>query len=174
MVAGFASESVPRQRKWDSLGPAVKWLLCFVLSLPGYLRAADQPRLAVPSYVSPTAKEWNVWASLGSQTLGIMIINLNNGDDTRYDAAIAAAVKGTQESGILVLAYVYTRYSQRDPAEIRAKIDGVFESTMSTASFWTRRPPIVRHWENMPRRISHITRPSPITSAPSLGSTMSS
>jgi hypothetical protein len=104
------------------------WLLCFVFFLPGYLQAGDQPRLAVPSYVSPTAKEWNAWASLGPQTLGIMIINLNNGDDTRYDRAIAAVVKGTQESGILVLAYVYTRYAQRDPAEIRTKIDGVFES----------------------------------------------
>ena len=104
------------------------WLLCLVFFLPFCLRAADQPRLAVPSYVSPTAKEWNAWASLGSQALGIMMINLNNGDDTRYDAAIAAAVKGTQESGIRILAYVYTRYSQRDPAEIRAKIDGVFES----------------------------------------------
>src|ERR1039457_3036239 len=82
------------------------WLLCLVFFLAFCLRAADQPRLAVPSYVSPTAKEWNAWASLGSQALGIMMINLNNGDDTRYDAAIAAAVKGTQESGIRILAYV--------------------------------------------------------------------
>jgi Spherulation-specific family 4 len=103
-------------------------LLCLLFFLYCDVQASNQPRLAVPSYVSPTAKEWNAWASLGSQRLGLMILNLNNGDDARYDAALAAAVKSTQDSGILVLGYIYTGYAKRDPAEIRAKIDGVFKS----------------------------------------------
>ena len=104
------------------------WLLGFVFFFPNCLQAGDQPRLAVPSYVSPTSKEWNSWSSLGPKTVGLMVLNLNNGDDTRYDAAVAAAVKSTQESGILVLGYIYTHYADRNPAEVRAKIQGVFAS----------------------------------------------
>jgi len=99
-----------------------------MLSLLSYSQQEYQRRLAIPSYVSPTAKEWNTWQSLGPQALGMMILNLNNGDDTRLDAVVAAAMKRTQESGIPVLAYVHTGYAQRDPAEIRAIIDADFES----------------------------------------------
>jgi len=88
-------------------------------------RAQNTHRLAIPSYAYPSTKEWKTWESLGSQTVGIMVLNLNNGDDTRLDESVATSVKHTQESGILVLGYIHTGYAQRDPAEVRAKIDAV-------------------------------------------------
>ena len=103
-------------------------LLCLVFSLPCYPQSQSPRRLAIPSYVQPTSEEWNKWRSLGSQVLGIMILNLNNGDDTLLNPSAAEAVKRTQESGILVLGYIHTGYAQRDPAEIRAKIDSVIEN----------------------------------------------
>jgi len=101
---------------------------CFLFSLLCYPQSTPQPRLAVPSYTSPTAPEWNRWESLGPRIVGLMILNLNNGDDTRRNPDIVAAVKRTQRSDILVLGYIHTGYGKRNPAEIRPKIDGVMES----------------------------------------------
>jgi len=57
-----------------------------------------------------------------------MILNRNNGDDTQIDPVSLASVKKAQASGILVLGYIHTGYAQRDPNEVRAKIDGVYAS----------------------------------------------
>ncbi len=108
-----------------------KWLP-FLVFLAGvcphcsYPQAASHRRLAIPSYVSPTSAEWNRWASPGSQAVGIMILNRNNGDDVSVDSATAAAIRKTRNSGILVLGYIHTGYAHRDLAEIRARIDGVY------------------------------------------------
>ena len=103
-------------------------LLWVLLSLSSGAQSQSPRRLAIPSYASPTSAEWNTWQSMGSKAVGIMVLNLNNGDDTALNAAVAAAVKHTQDSGILVLGYIHTGYAQRDPVEVRAKIDGVVEN----------------------------------------------
>jgi hypothetical protein len=102
--------------------------LCAVASLFGHAQAGTQSRLAIPSYVSPISPEWGKWEALGPHIAGIMILNRNNGDDTRAEPAWAAAVKRTQASGIVVLGYIRTGYAHRNPDDIRAKIDGVYSS----------------------------------------------
>jgi Spherulation-specific family 4 len=87
---------------------------------------AAAPKLAIPSYADPTSAGWNQWQSLGSDIVGIMVLNRNNGDDVSVDPAWVVAVRKTQGLGILVLGYVHTGYGHRDPKEIRSKIDGVY------------------------------------------------
>jgi len=41
-----------------------------------------QSRIAIPSCQDPGSPQWNEWQALGSSSVGIMIVNLNNGDDT--------------------------------------------------------------------------------------------
>ena len=40
-----------------------------------------QARLGVPSYAQPGLQDWNTWRAVGPASLGLMIVNLNNGDD---------------------------------------------------------------------------------------------
>ena len=46
--------------------------------------AAGQTRLGVPSYQDPGSSQWTAWAAPGAKAIGIMIVNLDNGDDEGY------------------------------------------------------------------------------------------
>lgn len=99
-----------------------------------------QSRLAAPSYQDPGSQEWNAWAAPGRQSVGIMIVNENNGDDTSYQPAIAAAIRAARASGIFVVGYVYTGYGQRDPAVVRDRVDAVFRNYLVDGIFFDEAP----------------------------------
>ncbi|MDB6008383.1 MAG: hypothetical protein JWL65_633 [Gammaproteobacteria bacterium] len=117
------------------------WRAClvfqvFLLCGPGWA----QSRLAVPSYQDPGSPEWNAWAAPGRQSVGIMIVNENNGDDTSYQPAIAAAIRSARASGIFVVGYVYTGYGQREPAEVRDRVDAVYRNYLVDGIFFDEAP----------------------------------
>ena len=99
-----------------------------------------QSRLAIPSYQNPGSAEWNAWAAPGRQSVGIMIVNENNGDDTKYRPAIAAAIQSARASGIFVVGYVYTGYGQRDPAVVRNRVDAVYKNYQVDGIFFDEVP----------------------------------
>src|ERR1700722_10143513 len=109
----------------------MKTILCSVLALQFSLLCGSawaQSRLAVPSYQDPGSPEWNAWAAPGRQSVGIMIVNENNGDDTSDHPAIAAAMRSARASVIFVVGYVYTGYGQRAPAVVRDRVDAVYRN----------------------------------------------
>ena len=55
--------------------------------------AQSQTRLAVPSYQNPGTSTWNGWAAQGPGGVGLMIVNLKNGDDTSYKSSIDTAIQ---------------------------------------------------------------------------------
>jgi hypothetical protein len=69
-----------------------------------------QSRIAIPSYQDPGGAQWNGWQALGSSSVGIMIVNLNNGDDITYSPSVDQAIRNTRKKGIFVVGYVYTGY----------------------------------------------------------------
>jgi hypothetical protein len=85
----------------------------------GGIPSPAQSRIAIPSYQDPGSAQWNAWQALGSSSVGIMIVNLNNGDDTTYYPSVDQAIRNTRKKGIFVVGYVYTGYGQRDPAVVR-------------------------------------------------------
>lgn len=123
----------PRKSLWRAS------LLLVLLSHIGGLSWA-QSRIAVPSYQDPGSGQWNAWRSLGASSLGIMIVNLNNGDDTRYHATVDQAIRNTRKKGIFVVGYVYTGYGRRDPATVRKKVDGVFRNYLVDGIFFDEVP----------------------------------
>lgn len=102
--------------------------------------ASAQSRLAVPSYQDPGSAEWNAWAAPGSQSVGIMIVNENNGDDTSYHPASAAAIRSARANGIFVVGYVYTGYGQRDLATVRDRVDAVYRNYLVDGIFFDEAP----------------------------------
>src|SRR5580658_4487293 len=118
---------------------------CFVFHLLLLCGAASaQSRLAVPSYQDPGSTEWNAWAAPGSQSVGIMIVNENNGDDTSYHPAIAAAIRSARANGIFVVGYVYTGYGQRDLATVRDRVDAVYRTFLGDGIFFEEAPTACR------------------------------
>jgi Spherulation-specific family 4 len=106
----------------------------FFLAVLAAAPAAPAQSIAVPSYVQPGSAVWNSWAAY-PQAVSIMIVNLDNGDDTTFSPSVLAAVQTAQKSGIKVLGYTYTEYGQRDPntvmrviaaTEANYGINGVF------------------------------------------------
>lgn len=118
--------------------PTILTLLCAVPFLIAGLNA--QTRLAIPSYSPPDSQQWRTWQSVGPQGLGIMIVNLNNGDDVGFNAPAAAGVKSAQDAGITVLGYIHTGYGKRDPQQARAKIDAVFKNYAVNGIFLDETP----------------------------------
>jgi hypothetical protein len=114
-------------------------LFALVLLFAGVPSPA-QSRIAVPSYQDPGSAQWNGWRALGSSSVGIMIVNLNNGDDTTYDPSIDQAIRNTRKKGIFVVGYVYTGYGQRDPAVVRRKVDAVFRNYLVDGIFFDEVP----------------------------------
>jgi hypothetical protein len=97
---------------------------------------AGQTRLAVPSYQNPGSTVWNKWAAPGSGPVGLMIVNLKNGDDTSYKSAIDTAIQKARKQGILVIGYTYTGYGTRDPKVVRQRIDSVYQNYMVDGIFF--------------------------------------
>ena len=112
--------------------------LSFLLSLCGISWA--QSRIAVPSYQDPGSVQWNAWRALGASSVGIMIVNEDNGDDTTYYPEIDQAIRNTRKKGIFVVGYVYTGYGQRDPSVVRKKVDAVFRNYLVDGIFFDEVP----------------------------------
>ncbi len=104
-----------------------------VASLPA------QVRLAAPSYQAPGTPPWAGWAA-PAQSVGIMIVNLNNGDDETYYPSVDRAIRETRRRGIFVIGYTYTGYGTRDPKIVRHKIDAVFDNYLVDGIFFDETP----------------------------------
>jgi Spherulation-specific family 4 len=113
-----------------SLVVSILSVVC-VSSLP----VPGQARLGAPSYQNPGSAEWAGWAAPGARAVGIMIVNLNNGDDETYYASVAQAIRATRKNGIFVLGYTYTGYGKRDPKIVREKIDAVYRNYLVDGIF---------------------------------------
>ncbi|MGA9978416.1 MAG: spherulation-specific family 4 protein [Candidatus Sulfotelmatobacter sp.] len=114
-------------------------LFSLVLLFSG-IPSAAQSRIAIPSYQDPGSGQWDGWRALGSSSVGIMIVNLNNGDDANYYPSVDQAIRNTRKKGIFVVGYVYTGYGQRNPAIVRAKVDAVFRNYLVDGIFFDEVP----------------------------------
>jgi hypothetical protein len=102
--------------------------------------APAQTRIGAPSYQNPGSWQWTAWAASGPKSVGIMIVNLNNGDDEHYYAAVDRAIRATRAQGILVLGYTYTGYGARDSKIIQRKIDAVYQNYLVDGIFFDEVP----------------------------------
>jgi Spherulation-specific family 4 len=119
----------------------IRLLACFAIQISLVCGSGwAQSRLAVPSYQDPGSPQWNGWAAPGRQTVGMMIVNEDNGDDTSYHSSIAEAIRTARASGIFVVGYVYTGYGQRDPAVVRDRVDGVYRNYLVDGIFYDEAP----------------------------------
>jgi hypothetical protein len=113
-------------RPWKALPVAAVCrglaIAVFVLAVLAAAPAAPAQSIAIPSYVQPGAKVWKSWAAY-PQAVRIMIVNLDNGDDTNFDPSVLTAVQSAQASGIKVLGYTYTEYGQREASTVMQKIE---------------------------------------------------
>ncbi len=103
-------------------------------SLPG------QVRLGAPSYQDPGSWQWVGWAAPGAQAVGIMIVNLNNGDDETYYDSVAQSIRATRRKGIFVLGYTYTGYGTRDPKIVQHTSDAVYKNYLVDGIFFDEAP----------------------------------
>ncbi|MGA7294926.1 MAG: spherulation-specific family 4 protein [Terriglobales bacterium] len=117
------------------LGTAV--VLAVVLTT---VMAVGQTRIGVPSYQDPGSTQWAAWAKPGAKAVGIMIVNLNNGDDETYYASVDHAIRDARKQGILVLGYTYTGYGARDPKIVRRKINAVYRNYLVDGIFFDEAP----------------------------------
>ena len=101
---------------------------------------AGQTRLGVPAYQDPGSAQWTAWAAAGAKAVGIMIVNLNNGDDETYYPSVDRAIRATRKQGIIVIGYTYTGYGARDPKIIRRKIDAVYRNYLVDGMFFDEAP----------------------------------
>jgi Spherulation-specific family 4 len=117
------------------------WLIILWLSiLFTVATAVGQARLGVPSYQDPGSPQWTAWAAPGAKAVGVMIVNLNNGDDETYYPNVDRAIRVTRNQGIFVLGYTYTGYGARDPKIIRQKIDAVYRNYLVDGMFFDEAP----------------------------------
>lgn len=78
-----------------------------------YIYGAPAPRtVAIPAYVAPSATsgDWNR-LDQGASTVGMVVINPNNGPGSGCSAAYLQQIQASQAHGIRVLGYVYTKYA---------------------------------------------------------------
>ena len=111
-----------------------------VLPLLLVIGSEAQTRIAIPSYQDPGSSQWDAWKAPGSKSVGIMIVNESNGDDTTDYPAIASAIRKARAEGIFVVGYVYTGYGQRDPAVVRNLVDAVFKNYLVDGIFFDEAP----------------------------------
>jgi len=102
--------------------------------------ATGQLRLGVPSYQDPGSPQWRAWAEPGAKAVGIMIVNLDNGDDEHYYPDVDGAIRAARKQGIFVLGYTYTGYGARDPKIVRRKIDAVYRNYLVDGMFFDEVP----------------------------------
>jgi len=98
---------------------AVAWLVS--------VSSAQPQNIAIPSYVRPGSKTWNSWAAY-PQSVKIMIVNLDNGDDLTFHPSTLTAVQAAQAAGIMVLGYTYTEYGERNPSTVEQVISSEWTS----------------------------------------------
>lgn len=104
-------------------------LFSLLLIFTAYVTASGAvPKLAIPTYAPPGSAAWKGWQAVGPNGLGFMIINLKNGDDTKFRPEVAAAVQSAQRDGIPVLAYTYTSYGKRDVKAVLERIDAHYNN----------------------------------------------
>ena len=119
------------------------WTLrLFVAMISAVLAASlsGQVRLGAPSYQDPGTAQWAGWEAPGAQAVGIMIVNLNNGDDEIYYPSVDEAIRATRKKGILVIGYTYTGYGTRDPKVVRRKVDAVYRNYLVDGIFFDEVP----------------------------------
>lgn len=77
--------------------------------------------IAVPAYFYPGS----TWTQLeaGAPTVGLAIINPNDGPGTAVDSNYRTQVGSSQAKGIRAIGYVYTSYGKRPLATVKAEID---------------------------------------------------
>jgi hypothetical protein len=115
---------------------AILWLsILFTVTM-----AAGQVRLGVPSYQDPGSTQWRAWAAPGAKAVGIMIVNLDNGDDETYHSNVDRAIRAARKQGIFVIGYTYTGYGARDPKIVRRKIDAVYRNYLVDGMFFDEVP----------------------------------
>ncbi|MGD0161007.1 MAG: spherulation-specific family 4 protein [Candidatus Sulfotelmatobacter sp.] len=102
--------------------------------------AAGQTRLGAPSYQDPGSPQWTAWAAPGAKAVGMMIVNLDNGDDETYYPSVDRAIRATRKQGIFVIGYTYTEYGARDPHIVRQKIDAVYRNYLVDGMFFDEAP----------------------------------
>ena len=102
--------------------------------------ATGQTRLGAPSYQDPGSPQWTAWAAPGAKAIGIMIVNLNNGNDETYYPSVDRAIRATRKKGIFVIGYTYTGYGARDPQIVRRKIDAVYRNYLVDGIFFDEAP----------------------------------
>jgi hypothetical protein len=112
------------------------WLIIMFAAL----MAAGQTRLGAPSYQDPGSPQWTAWAAPGAKAIGIMIVNLNNGNDETYYPSVDRAIRATRKKGIFVIGYTYTGYGARDPKIVRRKIDAVYRNYLVDGIFFDEAP----------------------------------
>ena len=115
-------------------------LVLFALSAICVPPALAQVRLGAPSYQDPGSLQWTAWAEAGAQAVGIMIVNLDNGDDENYYASVDQAIRTTRKNGIFVLGYTYTGYGTRDPKIVQRKVDAVYQNYLVDGIFFDEVP----------------------------------
>jgi spherulation-specific family 4 protein len=123
-----------------SMRSGIRSLVVSVLSTLCVASLAGQVRLGAPSYQDPGSTQWTDWAAPGSQAVGIMIVNLNNGDDENYYASVDQSIQATRKNGIFVLGYTYTGYGKRDPKIVQRKIDAVYKNYLVDGVFFDEAP----------------------------------
>jgi hypothetical protein len=111
-----------------------------LLAILTAVMATGQTRLGVPAYQDPGSGQWTAWKAPGAQAVGIMIVNLDNGDDERYNPRVDQAIRATRRQGISVIGYTYTGYGTRDPQIIRKKIDAVYRNYLVDGIFFDEVP----------------------------------
>jgi len=102
--------------------------------------AAAQARIGVPAYQDPGSTQWTAWSAPGAAAIGMMIVNLDNGDDETYYPSVDRAIRATRKQGIFVIGYTYTGYGARDPKIVRRKIDAVYRNYLVDGIFFDEVP----------------------------------
>ena len=100
--------------------------------------------VVVPLYTYPTDHSWasliKIRQSYPSVPI-IAVINPNNGVGSSKDSNYISGIKSLQNSGIVVLGYVYTGYGSRSASLVEAQmknyknwygVNGIFFDEMST------------------------------------------
>lgn len=114
------------------------WLIVVIMFAGAF--ATGQARIGVPSYQDPGSPQWTAWAAPGAAAIGMMIVNLDNGDDETYYPSVDRAIRAARKEGIFVIGYTYTGYGARDPKIVRRKIDAVYRNYLVDGIFFDEVP----------------------------------
>ena len=123
-----------------SVSNQIRRLTTCLFALCASLTATAQNRIAIPSYQDPGSSQWNAWIAPGRASVGLMIVNEDNGDDLTYYPSVDAGIQAARKKGVFVVGYVYTGYGQRDLAAVEADIAGVYKNYSVDGIFFDEAP----------------------------------